>query len=130
LLTTCHLLSGHIHYLKQKKGTGNFSRRQEIRGFDEGSQPQRRHDKRWLKLLTLPHSPSVSIAFLSLLAMNRGPGSVYTIPGLKNLNSAKDCDECGKPFTFLRQKYHCKNCGKWVILAVAARCLTIQYSNA
>ncbi|KAI8581025.1 hypothetical protein K450DRAFT_234273 [Umbelopsis ramanniana AG] len=43
--------------------------------------------------------------------MNRGPGSVYTIPGLKNLNSAKDCDECGKAFTFLRQKYHCKNCG-------------------
>lgn len=50
------------------------------------------------------------IAFLA--TMNRGPGGVYAVPGLKNANSVKDCEECGKSFSIFRPKYHCRNCGK------------------
>lgn len=54
--------------------------------------------------------PSPSYRFLA--TMNRGPGGVYAVPGLKNANSVKDCEECGKTFSIFRPKYHCRNCGK------------------
>ncbi|GAB5588735.1 hypothetical protein Unana1_03635 [Umbelopsis nana] len=46
--------------------------------------------------------------------MNRGPGGVYAVPGLKNANSVKECEECGKSFSIFRPKNHCRNCGSVV----------------
>ncbi|CAG8609388.1 12199_t:CDS:2, partial [Ambispora leptoticha] len=49
-----------------------------------------------------------------------GPGTNFhaplshSIPKLKPFGTAKNCARCGKKFSLIRPKYHCKNCGNVV----------------
>ena len=69
----------------------------------------------WLNFLTFYPFFNLFWSFtLSQTNTNKfGPGGVFAIPKLKPLNSAKQCYECGEEFSLFKQKYHCRNCGKY-----------------
>lgn len=68
-------------------------------------------------------SSTKTLFFLTKLSGNTtqhfGPGGIFAIPTLKPFNGTKNCFECASTFNIFKQKYHCRNCGKYNIKQIS-----------